>query len=164
MNLPRIAYLAKDKNEFLSMLSDRMELAKSSLEIKRKLLERFTDSGLYPYTKFYLRDIKARFGVYWKNHFSTIGLIGMNEACVNLFGKGIDTEEGQEFAISVMDFMRDKIREYQVETGHNYNLEATPAEGTSYRLAKLNKKNTPNKKDNTIKGRIISAVPPFFIT
>ena len=143
MNLPRIAYLAKDKNDFLTLLADRMEIAKNSLEIKRKLLEKLTDNGLYPYTKFYLRDIKARFGVYWKNHFSTIGLIGMNEACINLFGKGLDSEEGQEFAIGVMDFMRDKIKEYQVETGHNYNLEATPAEGTSYRLAKLDKRNMP---------------------
>lgn len=139
MNLPRIAYLAKDKNDFLKILSDRMEIAKSSLEIKRKLLEKLTDNGLYPYTKFYLRDIKARFNVYWKNHFSTIGLIGMNEACINLFGKGIETEEGQTFALGVMDFMRDKIKEYQAETGNNYNLEATPAEGTSYRLAKLDK-------------------------
>ncbi len=143
MNLPRIAYLAKDKNEFLSMLADRMETAKNSLEIKRKLLEKLTDDGLYPYTKFYLRDIKARFGVYWKNHFSTIGLIGMNEACLNLFGKGLGSEEGQEFSLGVMDFMRGKIREYQLETGNNYNLEATPAEGTSYRLAKLDKRNTP---------------------
>ncbi len=143
MNLPRIAYLAKDKNEFLSLLADRMEIAKNSLEIKRKLLEKLTDNGLYPYTKFYLRDIKARFNVYWKNHFSTIGLIGMNEACLNLFGKGLDSEEGQTFALGVMDFMRDKIKEYQIETGNNYNLEATPAEGTSYRLAKLDKRNTP---------------------
>ena len=139
MNLPRIAHLAKDKNEFLKLLEDRMEIAKNSLEIKRKLLEKLTDSGLYPYTKFYLRDIKARYNVFWKNHFSTIGLIGMNEACINLFGKGIETEEGQMFALGVMDFMRDKIQEYQVETGNNYNLEATPAEGTSYRLAKLDK-------------------------
>ena len=139
MNLPRIAHLAKDKNEFLKLLADRMDLAKTSLEIKRKLLEKLTDNGLYPYTKFYLRDIKARFNVYWKNHFSTIGLIGMNEACINLFGKGIDTEEGQNFALGVMDFMRDRIKEYQAETGNNYNLEATPAEGTSYRLAKLDK-------------------------
>ncbi len=144
MNLPKIGYLAHDKNEFLSILADKMEIAKTSLEIKRKLLEKLTDSGLYPYTKFYLRDIKARFGVYWKNHFSTIGLIGMNEACLNLLGKGIETEEGQSFALAVMDFMRDKIKEYQIETGNNYNLEATPAEGTSYRLAKLDKHNMPN--------------------
>lgn len=139
MNLPRIAFLAKDKNDFLKLLEERMEIAKNSLEIKRKLLEKLTDSGLYPYTKFYLRDIKARFNVYWKNHFSTIGLIGMNEACLNLFGKGIESEEGQMFANGVMDFMRDKIREYQISTGNNYNLEATPAEGTSYRLAKSDK-------------------------
>ena len=139
MNLPRIAHLAQDKNDFLKLLAERMEIAKTSLEIKRKLLEKLTDNGLYPYTKFYLRDIKARYNVYWKNHFSTIGLIGMNEACVNLFGKGIETEEGQEFALGVMDFMRDKIQEFQVETGNNYNLEATPAEGTSYRLANLDK-------------------------
>ena len=139
MNLPRIAHLAKDRNDFLKLLAERMEIAKTSLEIKRKLLEKLTDNGLYPYTKFYLRDIKARYNVYWKNHFSTIGLIGMNEACVNLFGKGIETEEGQEFALGVMDFMRDKIQEFQVETGNNYNLEATPAEGTSYRLANLDK-------------------------
>ena len=139
MNLPRIAHLAQDKNEFLKLLAERMEIAKTSLEIKRKLLEKLTDNGLYPYTKFYLRDIKARYNVYWKNHFSTIGLIGMNEACINLFGKGIETEEGQEFALAVMDFMRDKIQEFQVATGNNYNLEATPAEGTSYRLANLDK-------------------------
>ncbi|MBE7704516.1 MAG: ribonucleoside triphosphate reductase [Cyanobacteria bacterium SIG29] len=139
MNLPRIAYLAKDKNDFLKLLEQRMEIAKTSLEIKRKLLEKLTDGGLYPYTKFYLRDIKARYNVYWKNHFSTIGLIGMNEACLNLFGKGLETEEGHNFALSVMDFMRDKIQEYQVETGNHYNLEATPAEGTTYRLAKLDK-------------------------
>ncbi|MBQ4122831.1 ribonucleoside triphosphate reductase [bacterium] len=143
MNLPRIAYLSKDKNEFLKLLEERMEIAKNSLEIKRKLLEKLTDANLYPYTKFYLRDIKARYSVYWKNHFSTIGLIGMNEACLNLFGKGLETPEGQEFAIAVMDFMRDKITEYQVSTGNLFNLEATPAEGTSYRLAKLDKSQMP---------------------
>ena len=144
MNLPRIAYMAKgDKNTFLKLLEDRMEIAKSSLEIKRKLLEKLTDAGLYPYTKFYLRDIKARYNVYWKNHFSTIGLIGMNEACLNLFDKGLETQEGHDFAVAVMEFMREKIRAFQVETGNNYNLEATPAEGTSYRLAKLDKRNMP---------------------
>lgn len=143
MNLPRIAYLSKDKNEFLKLLEERMEIAKNSLEIKRKLLEKLTDANLYPYTKFYLRDIKARYSVYWKNHFSTIGLIGMNEACLNLLGKGLETPEGQEFAIAVMDFMRDKITEYQVSTGNLFNLEATPAEGTSYRLAKLDKSQMP---------------------
>ena len=141
INLPKIAYQTNSKKEFFEVLKDRMEIAKESLEIKRKLLERLTDAGLYPYTKFYLRDIKSRFGVYWKNHFSTIGLIGMNEACENLLNCGIITKDGHDFAIEVMDYMRDLIVKFQQETGNNYNLEATPAEGTSYRLAKLDKKN-----------------------
>ena len=141
INLPKIAYQTNSKEEFFEVLKDRMEIAKESLEIKRKLLERLTDAGLYPYTKFYLRDIKSRFGVYWKNHFSTIGLVGMNEACENLLNCGIITKEGHDFAIEVMDYMRDLIVKFQQETGNNYNLEATPAEGTSYRLAKLDKKN-----------------------
>ena len=141
INLPKIAYQTNSKDEFFTVLKDRMEIAKESLEIKRKLLERLTDGGLYPYTKFYLRDIKARFGVYWKNHFSTIGLIGMNEACENLLNCSIADEKGHDFAVEVMDYMRDLIVKFQEETGNNYNLEATPAEGTSYRLAKLDKKN-----------------------
>lgn len=141
INLPKIAYQSKSKEEFFNILNARMELAKKSLEIKRKILEKLTDANLYPYTKFYLRDIKSRFGVYWKNHFSTIGLVGMNEACTNLFGKDIGTEDGKQFALDTMDYMRARIVEYQQETGNNYNLEATPAEGTSYRLAKLDKKN-----------------------
>lgn len=141
INLPKIGYQASNKEEFFEILKDRMEVAKESLEIKRKLLERLTDAGLYPYTKFYLRDIKSRFGVYWKNHFSTIGLVGMNEACENLLNCGIIDSEGHDFAVEVMDYMRDIIVKFQEETGNNYNLEATPAEGTSYRLAKLDKKN-----------------------
>lgn len=139
MNLPRLAYLAKNEQDFLKLLSEKMYLAKESLEKKRKVLESFTDKDLYPYTKFYLRDIKARYGCYWKNHFSTIGLVGMNEACINLIGEGIGEEVGRQFALRVMDFMRAKIVEFQEETGNNYNLEATPAEGTSYRLAKMDK-------------------------
>lgn len=139
INLPKLADNSKTKEEFLEKLAVQMETAKESLEIKRNLLEDLTDKNLYPYTKFYLRDIKARFGVYWKNHFSTIGLIGMNEACENLFGKNIGSKEGKQFALEVMDFMRAKIIEFQKETGNNYNLEATPGEGTSYRFAKLDK-------------------------
>lgn len=141
INLPKIAYQTNSKDEFFTVLKDRMEIAKESLEIKRKLLERLTDGGLYPYTKFYLRDIKARFGVYWKNHFSTIGLVGMNEVCENLLNCSIADEKGHDFAVEVMDYMRNIIVKFQEETGNNYNLEATPAEGTSYRLAKLDKKN-----------------------
>lgn len=139
MNLPRIAFAAKNEEDFLNILEEKMELAKESLERKRKVLENFTDKNLYPYTKYYLRDIKSRYGCYWKNHFSTIGLVGMSEACLNLFDKNIGEEDGKEFALKVMDFMRDKMIEFQKETGNNYNLEATPAEGTSYRLAKMDK-------------------------
>lgn len=149
INLPKIAEVSKTKVEFLERLAQKMELAKDSLEIKRKLLENLTDKELYPYTKFYLRDIKARFGVYWKNHFSTIGLIGMNEACLNLFGENIGSLQGKQFAIEVMDYMRAKIVKIQKETGNNYNLEATPGEGTSYRLAKLDKDKYPYYTNST---------------
>ena len=149
INLPKIAEFAKTKGEFFEMLSDRMELAKESLEVKRKLLEEMTDKNLYPYTKFYLRDIKARFGVYWKNHFSTIGLIGMNEACLNFLGSDIGSFRGKQFALEVMDYMRAKIVEFQKETGNNYNLEATPGEGTSYRLAKLDTEKYPYYTNST---------------
>lgn len=149
INLPKIAEVSKTKVEFLERLAQKMELAKDSLEIKRKLLEDLTDKELYPYTKFYLRDIKARFGLYWKNHFSTIGLIGMNEACLNLFGENIGSLNGKQFALEVMDYMRAKIVKFQKETGNNYNLEATPGEGTSYRLAKLDKDKYPYYTNST---------------
>ncbi len=144
INMPRIGYLSKDENEFFERLEHLMELAKESLEIKRKVLENLTERGLYPYSKFYLHTIKQAFGEYWKNHFSTIGLIGMNEACLNLFGENIATKKGQEFTKKVMNFMRNKLMKFQEETGNNYNLEATPAEGTSYRLAKIDKERYPN--------------------
>jgi ribonucleoside-triphosphate reductase len=147
INLPRIAYKNKDaKNRvdaFLKELASKMDIAKESLEIKRKMLERLTDANLYPYTKFYLRKIKEIHGAYWKNHFSTIGLVGMNEACENLIGLGIATEEGQQFAAAVLQFMRQRLVQYQKETGELFNLEATPAEGTSYRLALKDKKKYP---------------------
>ncbi|MEK7095322.1 MAG: ribonucleoside triphosphate reductase [Patescibacteria group bacterium] len=146
MNLPRFAYLAKDKGEkaFFEILKEKMDIAKESLEIKRKILESLTTANLYPYTKFYLRKIKESFGEYWRNHFSTIGLVGMNEACLNLLGKDLGTEEGRVFAGKVLDFMRHQLVEYQKQTGNLYNLEATPAEGTSYRLALRDKKLYPD--------------------
>jgi len=143
VNLPRIGFLAKDEPEFFTRLAQLMEMAKNSLEIKRKILERFIDKDLYPYMRFYLRSVKQRFNAYWKNHFSTIGLVGMNEACLNLLGENVASKEGREFAERVMDFMRAKLVDFQEETGNIYNLEATPAEGTSYRLALLDKKKFP---------------------
>ena len=149
INLPRIAQKSSSKEEFFKQLEEKMTLAKESLEIKRKLLEDYTAKKLYPYTKFYLRDIKARFGVYWKNHFSTIGLIGMNEACLNFLNSDIGSFRGKHFALEVMDFMRAKILEFQKETGNNYNLEATPGEGTSYRLAKCDRNKYPYYTNST---------------
>lgn len=139
MNLPRIGYLSKDKKEFFARLDHLMDLAKESLEIKRKIVEGLTDKGLYPYTKYYLAPIKLRRGEYWANHFSTIGLLGMNEALLNLIGKSITTKEGQKLAEEILVHMRKRIVGYQKETGNLYNLEATPAEGTSYRLARLDR-------------------------
>jgi len=144
INMPRLGYKAHDKAEFFSLLREKMVIAKESLEIKRKVIEGLTERGFYPYTRHYLRNIKERFGVYWKNHFSTIGLIGLNEACLNLFGKNIGSEEGKAFAVEVMDFMRNTVRAFQMETGNNYNLEATPGEGTSLRLATMDKKMYPD--------------------
>ena len=144
INMPRLGYLTKDRDEFMAMLERLMILAKESLEIKRKVLEKFTEGNLYPYIKFYLRGVKERFNAYWKNHFSTIGLVGMNEACLNLLGEDIASLKGREFTLKVLDFMRDKLLKFQNETGNNYNLEATPAEGTSYRLAKIDKEKFPN--------------------
>ncbi|MDR2573594.1 MAG: ribonucleoside triphosphate reductase [Desulfovibrio sp.] len=143
INLPRLGYQAKDEGDFLTQLDKLMVLAKESLNIKRKELERFTEGGLYPYTTFYLRDVKARTNAYWANHFSTIGLVGMNEACLNLLGRNIASEEGQAFALRVLTHMREKLESFQEESGHLFNLEATPAEGASYRLALLDKKQFP---------------------
>jgi len=136
INMPRLGYLAETEDEFFKRLAHLMDLAKDSLEIKRKVLENFTLSNLYPYTRVYLSDIYERNGRFWINHFSTIGLVGMNEACLNLLGRDISTPEGKDFAVRVLDFMRERIRGYQEETGNLYNLEATPAEGVSYRFAK----------------------------
>ena len=143
INMPRIGYLSKTEEEFFQRLEYLMELAKDSLEIKRKILERLTEKDLYPYSKFYLRNIKKRFGQYWKNHFSTIGLVGMNEACLNFLKKDLGSKDAIEFTLKVLDFMREKLLEFQEETGNNYNLEATPAEGCSYRLSKLDKEKYP---------------------
>ena len=145
INLPRLALKSKNEKEFFKGLAELMDMAKDSLETKRKVLERLTEANLYPYTKFYLRNIKQRFDQYWKNHFSTIGLIGTNEAALNLLGVDIGTEKGKTFAEKILDFMRDRLVEYQKETGNNYNLEATPAEGTTYRLAQIDKASFPDR-------------------
>ncbi len=135
MNMAKIGYLAKDENDFLERLERLMYLAKQSLEIKRKVVEKNMEKNLLPYTKRYLGSLKR--------HFSTIGLIGMNEACLNFLNKDIASKEGQTFAIKVLRFMKKKLLEYQKETGNIYNLEATPGEGCSYRLARIDKQQYP---------------------
>ncbi len=145
INLPRIAYKSKSEQEFRARLWQMVQVAKNSLEIKRKIVEQQTERGLYPFSAHYLRNIKMRTDQYWYNHFNTIGVIGMNEACMNFFGEETDltTQEGQDFAVRTLDYMRDLMMEIQDETGHFYNLEATPAEGTSYRLARLDREKYP---------------------
>jgi ribonucleoside-triphosphate reductase len=146
VNLPRLAYISSSESEFRTRLWQQMNIARNSLEIKRKVIEEQTDRGLYPYSANFLQGIRQQTGCYWYNHFNTIGLIGMNEACQNLLGPEFDltTPEGQGFAIRTLEYMRDVIKDIQEETGNYYNLEATPAEGTSYRLAQKDKKKYPN--------------------
>ncbi|MEA3356318.1 MAG: ribonucleoside triphosphate reductase [Candidatus Bipolaricaulota bacterium] len=144
INMPRLGYLSENEREFFSHLERLMRLAKESLVIKRKTLEILTEKKLYPYSKFYLKKIREGEGSYWKNHFSTIGLIGMNEAVLNMFGVPIADPKGEAFALQVLKFMRERLRDYQEETGDIFNLEATPAEGSSYRLAKLDLERYPD--------------------
>ena len=144
LNMPRLGFEATDEDDFMRRLDGLMEIARTSLETKRKVLEGFAEKNLYPYTRFYLRGVKAQHDRYWYNHFSTIGLVGMNEACMNLFGADIGTERGSAFAARVLDRMRDRLTHFQQTTGNLYNLEATPAEGAGYRLARLDRQRFPD--------------------
>jgi ribonucleoside-triphosphate reductase (formate) len=144
LNMPRIGYLSKDEDEYFERIDRVMDVARASLEIKRKVLEAFTENGLYPYSRRYLRNIKAAHNAYWKNHFSTIGLVGINESIVNLIGQNIASKDGLEFAVKTLTHMRKRLMNFQDETGDIYNLEATPAEGTSYRLARIDRRKHPN--------------------
>ena len=144
INMGRLGYISQDEEEFLERLSRTMGVARTSLDIKRKILEQLTEQGLYPYSRHYLSSIKQSQGAYWGNHFSTIGLNGMNEACLNLLEVSIADPVGKAFAVRVLNSMRDKLSEYQEESGCLYNLEATPAEGATYRLAKLDRRLYPD--------------------
>ena len=144
INMPRIGYLSKTKKEFFERLAKIMDLAKESLEIKRKTIENFIEKGLYPYSRFYLSGVKKMREQYYANHFSTVGLVGMNEALLNFIGENIASKRGRKFALEVLDFMREKLVKYQKETGNIYNLEATPAESTAYRLAQKDKERYPD--------------------
>ena len=136
INLARLGHISKSETEFKERLKELMDTARESLTIKRKIITKLTEDGLYPYSKFYLSGIKEMTGDYWSNHFNTIGLNGMNEACLNMFGSDIASARGHKFALDIMDFMREVITAYQEETGDLYNLEATPGEGCTYRFAK----------------------------
>jgi len=144
INMPRVGYVSKNEEEFFGKLSEIMDAARDALEEKRKTVEKFTEQGLYPYSKVYLDLIKQTTGRYWDNHFSTIGLIGMNEALINFLRENLTTKQGIDFTIKTLNFMRDKLEKYQEETGHMYNLEATPAESTAYSLALKDKKKYPD--------------------
>jgi ribonucleoside-triphosphate reductase len=144
LNLPRLGYLAKNQEDFFARLDRLMDMAKESLETKRKVIESFTRKGLYPYARFYLDSIYKRRGEYWSNHFSTIGIVGMNEALKNFMGETTATEKGINFAEKVLIHMREKLLKYQKETGNLYNLEATPAEGAAYRLARKDRERYPD--------------------
>lgn len=143
INLPRIGYEAKNKRDYFKRLNKQMDLAKKSLQIKRKFLEKYMEKGLYPYSKFYLADIKKRFGEYYKNHFNTIGILGLNESLINFFKdekKDITSKEGREFGLEIMNHMRERLMTYQQKTNELFNLEATPGEGATYKFAKADKK------------------------
>ncbi len=143
LNLPRLGYEASDELDFFNRLGKLTDLARASLEIKRQVVEEQTENGLYPYSAFYLQSVKKQTGGYWNNHFSTIGIVGMHECLLNLKHVGIETVEGQQFALRVMHFLREKLSTFQEATGHVYNLEATPAESVASRLAVLDRKVYP---------------------
>ncbi len=138
INMPRIAYLSATEQEFYERLTRLMDISARSLKVKRDTITKLLEAGLYPYTKRYLGT--------FANHFSTIGLVGMNEACLNArwVKKDLTTKEAQEFTKDVLNFMRNKLSDYQELYGDLYNLEATPAESTSFRLAKHDKKRYPD--------------------
>lgn len=146
INLPRIGYTSKTEEEFFDKLIKLMQIARESLETKREVLEKLTENGLYPYAKHYLAGIKGRFGGYWNNHFATIGIIGMNEALLNFkpVKSPINSPRGKAFALKVLGFMREKMMDFQNETNHLYNLEATPAEGVTRRMARVDKEKYPD--------------------
>ncbi|MCE5336706.1 MAG: ribonucleoside triphosphate reductase, partial [Desulfobacteraceae bacterium] len=146
LNMPRLGHLAQDRADFFKRLDRLMDIAQTCLTIKRKVLERFTDTHLYPYARHYLRNIKQRTGEYWRNHFSTIGIVGLDEASRNLLGGGLLGAAGRAFGLEVLDRMRERLLAYQEQTGVPFNLEATPAEGASYRLALLDRERFPGMR------------------
>ncbi len=139
INLPRIGYLADSKEEIFEQLENIMQIGRESLKAKRRVVEEFTEKGLYPYSRHYLDKVKERYGEYWRNHFNTIGLVGGNEMILNFLGEGFREEEARKLLLDVLNFMHERLIEFQAKDDQMYNLEATPAESTCYRLAKKDK-------------------------
>ncbi|MBP6423452.1 MAG: ribonucleoside triphosphate reductase, partial [Tidjanibacter sp.] len=162
INMPRLGYEAPSEELFFQRLRHLMEIARDSLEVKRKVIEGYTEKGLYPYSKFYLRQVHDRYGCFWKNHFSTIGINGMNECCLNFLGVSIATEEGSAFSRKVMTFMREVMAEFQEETGNIYNLEATPAESTAYRFARIDTQRYPDIITANQQARTERGAKPYY--
>jgi ribonucleoside-triphosphate reductase len=144
INLPRLGHLSRTEDEFFKRLDRLVDIGRDSLTIKRKELERFTKYGLYPYIRYYLRSVHECSQNYWSNHFSTIGVLGANEASLNLLGESIATPKGQAFAVRILTHIRERLSDIQSETGDLFNLEATPAEGCSYRLARMDMERYPD--------------------
>jgi len=143
LNIPRLAYMSGSRENFYKGLDELLRISRDALEIKRKILEQLTEQGLYPYSNHYLSNISKREGTCWANHFSTIGLVGVNEGCLNLLKEDISTTAGRAFALELLNYIRERMMEFQEQTGHFYNLEATPAEGTTYRLARIDRERYP---------------------
>jgi anaerobic ribonucleoside-triphosphate reductase len=165
INIPRISVeCGKNKQKFMQILSERMDIARASLDVKRKTIEDLTDHGFYPYTKYYLKLVKRKTGSYWGNHFSTIGLIGVNEACINMFDDDIGSENGIKFAQEILEFMRSKAIQYQQETKVLFNIEATPAESTGFRFVSLDRVQHPEIRIAKHSDKTITDMPDFIYT
>lgn len=144
INLPRLGYEGKHVDDFFSRLREMVRLAAKGLIAKREFVEEMTERGLYPYSRHWLQGVKESQGGYWAQHFLTIGIVGMHEARVNLLGEGIETEEGKVFARRVLEFLNEEIESLIRDAGYLFNLEATPAEGASHRLARIDKEIHPD--------------------
>jgi len=143
INMPRLGYVSMGERELLERFERLVRIAAKSLQIKRKVLEGLTEQGLYPYSARYLEGVRQATGQYWSNHFNTIGVVGLNELCMNFIGQDIASAEGRELALRLLATVREWLSELQEETGQLYNLEATPAESAAYRLARIDAQRYP---------------------
>lgn len=162
LNLPRLGYLARDREDLFNRLEAKLRLARESLMAKRVAVEKFTEMGLYPYSRYYLSSVKERFGKYWKNHFNTVGVVGGNELLLNFLGKDLRDAEARELLKEILDHIQTKLADFQTEDDEMYNLEATPAESTAYRLARKDRKLYPDIKVANQQACADSDVVPYY--